>query len=232
MPGVLKSGACGAAGPASAASLGRAARRTPGHTRSLGLPDQCGSQVTQTGVRPAALPRSRCSGQRSLRQWPRLLAAADSGPGAHHRDGCGDAKYLVCAHEIQEGRTVRLPQVHEAATGQRPQVRRDLVARPANGRIFGSPCRDAETSTVKLEGWPSCTRVASDSALANKRRIANPRVATAIAARPRTHRARFFSPILTSRKSCGRLELPRSARECGIGTHSISEWLRTLVSPR
>ena len=87
-------------------------------------------------------------------------------------------------------------------------------------------------STVKLEGWPSCTRVASDSALANKRRIANPRVATAIAARPRTHRARFFSPILTSRKSCGRLELPRSARECGIGTHSISEWLRTLVSPR
>jgi len=34
-----------------------------------------------------ALPRSWCSSPRSLRQWPRLLAAAGSGPGAHHRDG-------------------------------------------------------------------------------------------------------------------------------------------------
>ena len=31
-------------------------------------------------------------------------------------------------------------------------------------------------STVKLDGWPSCTRAASDSALDSKKRIANPRV--------------------------------------------------------
>lgn len=70
--------------------------------------------------------------------WPCLLAAADSGLGAHHNDSSGDAIHLVCAHDIQEGRTVRLPQVHEATTSERPQVRRDLVARPADGRVFGS----------------------------------------------------------------------------------------------
>jgi hypothetical protein len=87
MPGVLKSGTCGAAGPASAPplSLGRPARRTPGHTaRPL---DQRGSHVTQTSARPAILPHRSLSSSRS---WPSpsqvpeasTLASASESPGA------------------------------------------------------------------------------------------------------------------------------------------------------
>ena len=77
---LCQGGACGAAGPASAAAsgLGRPGRRTPGHT--AGHADQDGSFATQPGTAPAVFLADRLSSSRaprlgvprtSLRGWLR-----------------------------------------------------------------------------------------------------------------------------------------------------------------